>query len=195
MTDPTTDKPVLRRTFEAPLEQKEGRIVEGCCVPYGEAQKVSDGGDPYFEVFEPGAFAKQLVAPNRIELRYEHGTDLAASVGVCRALHEEAHGLFGEFEIHDDPLGDRTLNMVKAGVLPGFSVEFVDRYTQWMRNAAGAVVRRSCNLVSVGLVRTPAYDGALVLAVRSRQDLLGDIELPEIDDAQVERLRAVGISV
>jgi HK97 family phage prohead protease len=188
-------RPVLRRAFQAPLEAKEGRIVEGCCVPYGDAQKVRDAptGPAYYEVFEPGAFAKQLRAADKIELRYEHGTGLADSVGVCRTLYEEAHGLFGSFAIHVGAFGDQALELVRSGILPGFSIEFSDRFSHWMRNAEGAVVRQKCLLHSVGLVREPAYVGALVTAVRSRQELVGD--LPEVTDEQLARLRAVGITV
>jgi HK97 family phage prohead protease len=187
---------VMRRTFSAPLEtDDEGRIVEGCIVPYGEAQKVSDGGAPYYEVFEPGAFAKQLRAADRIELRYEHGEELADSVGVGRSLVEQANMLFGSFRMHRSAFGDQALELVRAGVLPGFSIEFSDRFTHWRKNAAGAIVRSKCILHSVGLVRVPAYDTALVTAVRSRAELLPDVELPEIEAGQLDRLRAVGIEV
>lgn len=189
---------VMRRTFTAPLQtDDDGRIVEGCVVPYGEAQKVRDApdGPSYFEVFEPGCFAKQLRAADRIELRYEHGEGLADSVGIGRSLADEAHGLFGAFRIHRSAFGDQALELVRSGILPGFSVEFTDRFSHWRRNAAGAIVRTKCILHSVGLVRVPAFDAAVVTAVRSRQELLPDLELPEIDTAQAERLRAVGIEV
>jgi HK97 family phage prohead protease len=188
---------VLRRTFTAPLESREGRILEGCCVPYGEAQKVRDSptGPSYFEVFEPGAFAKQLRAADKVELRYEHGTGLADSVGICRTLYEEAHGLFGTFAIHAGAFGDQALELVRSGILPGFSVEFQDRFRHWRRNAQGAVVRQKCLLLSVGLVRVPAFPTALVTAMRSREEMLGDLDLPGLDDAQLERLRGVGIEV
>ena len=189
------EKPVMRRTFRAPLEEKEGRVLEGCVVPYGEAQKVSDGGAPYFEVFEPGAFARQLRAADKIELRYEHGASLSDSVGICRSLYEEAHGLFGTFAIHLSAFGDQALALVREGVLPGFSVEFSDRYSHPLRNAGGAIVRQKCHLHSVGLVRQPAYESALVTAVRSRAQWAEELALPETEDAQLERLRVVGIDV
>ena len=116
---------VHTRSFEAPLEAKEGRIVEGCCVPYGEAAKVcDDGGVPYYEVFEPGAFRKQLRAASRLELRYEHRDDLASAIGVCRSLHEEASGLFGAFAIHRGAFGDQALELIHEGILPGFSIRW-----------------------------------------------------------------------
>jgi HK97 family phage prohead protease len=190
------DRPVLRRTFQAPLEAKEGRLLEGCCVPYGEAQRVADpGGAPYYEVFEPGAFARQLRAADKIELRYEHRDGLTDSVGVCRSLYEEAHGLFGSFAIHLGAFGDQALELVRSGILPGLSVEFSDRFSHPLRNAAGAIVRSKCVLHSVGLVREPAYTGALVTAVRSRAQWAAELDLPETEEEQLERLRLVGIDV
>lgn len=187
---------ILRRTFQTPLDVTEGRTLEGCCVPYGSPQKVSDGGQPYYEVFEPGAFRKQLRAAQRVELRYEHRDDIASSIGVCRALHEEGSGLYGEFTVHQSAFGDQALELVRSGVLPGFSVEFSDRFSQW-RKVGDSIVRSSCILHSVGLVRVPAYDGALVASIRSRQQLADELGLPPAadDDELVERLRAVGITV
>lgn len=191
------EREVLRRSFEVPLEAREGRILEGCVVPYGEAAKVSDGGPAYYEVFEPGVFRRQMKdgAAQRIELRYEHRDGLADSVGICRRLYEEAHGLFGEFCIHAGAFGDQALELVRSKILPGFSVEFSDRYQAWKR-VGETVVRQSCELHSVGLVRKPAYTGALVVAMRSKQEWAELLELPLAPDEEyLERLRAVGVTV
>jgi len=183
----------LSRSFKVELEETEGRMVEGCVVPYGEpAQVVDDEGTlPYWEVFEPGAFGKQLRAANRVELDYEHRDDLGSSIGICRSLREEASGLFGAFKIHAGAFGDQALELVREGILPGFSVLFSDRYRVWQRSAEGTVLRRSCELHKVSLCRAPAYASALVTATRSRREF----ELPEIDDGQIERLRAIGVEL
>jgi len=193
----TAERIVMTRAFTAPLETREGRIVEGCCVPYGEAARVRDRADSasYWEVFEPGCFRKQLKAADRLELRYEHRDDLAHSVGVCRSLHEEASGLFGEFVLHAGAFGDQALELVRSGILPGFSVAFSDRFRVWHRTDDGTVVRQNCELHEVSLVRAPAYTGALVTAMRSRAELAADLDLPAVDAAQLERLRAVGVVV
>jgi HK97 family phage prohead protease len=144
-------------------------------------------------MFEPGAFRKQLRAASRVELDYEHRDDLASSIGVCRSLHEEANGLFGAFAIHRGPFGDQAIELVREGILPGFSVLFSDRFTNWERSSEGTVVRRNCALHKVALCRTPAYAGALVTAMRSTTREA--FELPPIDEDQRARLRAVGIDV
>lgn len=191
------DHPTMRRTFSAPLENTEGRIVEGCVVPYGEAARVRDfpDGPVYHEVFEPGAFRKQLRAADKVELRYEHKDDLAHSIGICRSLYEEASGLFGTFAIHAGAFGDQALELVRSGILPGFSVGFKDRYSHWKRTAEGTVVRANCLLEEVSLCRSPAYVGAVVTATRSRAEWNEALELPSVDEAERERLRAVGITV
>jgi phage head maturation protease len=84
------------------------------------------------------------------------------------------------------------LALAREGILAGFSVEFLDRFRNWQRTPEGTVVRRSCELLSVGLTRTPAYTGAQLVAVRSRADF--DLP-PEVDDEQLERLRTLGVQV
>ena len=188
---------VMQRMFETQLEHKEGRIIEGCVVPYGKAERVSDEGGPtYFEVFEPGAFRKQLRAAARIELRYEHRDQtIGDSLGICRELTEESSGLYGLFTIHRGAFGDQALELIREGVLPGFSVGFEDRFTHWQRTAEGTVVRSNCLLREVSLCRTPAYSGALITATRSRDEALAAFDVPTIDDEQCDRLRAVGITI
>ena len=188
---------IMQRSFETIIEHREGRTIEGCVVPYGQPERVSDEGGPtYFEVFEPGAFRKQLRAAARIELRYEHhDRHVGDSLGICRELTEESSGLYGTFTIHRGVFGDQALELIREGVLPGFSVGFEDRFTHWQRTAEGTVVRSNCLLREVSLCRTPAYSGAVITATRSRDELLGDLVIPTIDDEQRERLRAVGITL
>jgi len=196
-----TEQVVLLRSFAAELEAKDGRMVEGCIVPYGEPARVQDVGmdgalsSPYWEMFEAGAFRKQLRAAGRLELRYEHRTDLAHSIGVGVELHDEAAGLFGAFRVHDGAFGDQALELVRSGILPGFSVECVDRFRHWRRTAEGTVVRSNCELLSVGLTRTPAYAGAQVVALRSRAEYEQEFGLPPVDADQLARLAAVGVSL
>jgi hypothetical protein len=186
---------VMVRTFSAELRPTgEGRTVEGCVVPYGVPAKVSDAGaPPYLERFEPGSFRKQLRAAPRIGLRFEHGTGLAERIGRCRELSEESSGLYGSFDVTPGPFGDHALELVRQGVLGGFSVGFSDRFERWRREG-DVVVRQSCHLHEVSLCEEPAHAGALVTALRSRADLASELGLPADAEADplADRLRALG---
>jgi HK97 family phage prohead protease len=192
-----SDEPqVLHRTFQMQLQTVEGRMLDGCVVPYGEASEVSDGGPSYYEVFEPGAFSRNLKAANRIALHYEHHEDLAHTIGSARSLHEEASGLYGTFYVVPGPFGDQALALVDEGILQGFSLGFTDRRRGApKRTAQGTIVRDNCRLHEVSLCREPAYAKALVMAHRSKASWLKELEIPTVDDEQKERLRAVGIKV
>lgn len=192
-------EPMLRRTFPLRLERAagDGRTLEGCCVPYGEASRVTDDGvTTYYEVFEPGAFARNLKAPGRVELRFEHRDGMLDVLGRAVELSEQSSGLYGSFRVFDGYVGDHALQLVEEGVLPGLSVGFVPKRRGGERKTnEGTVVRDICHLAEVSLCRTPAYDRAVVTAVRSASAMRADFEIPDVVDEQIERLRAIGIEV
>ncbi|HEY7037184.1 MAG TPA: HK97 family phage prohead protease [Thermomicrobiales bacterium] len=191
------NEPILHRTFTLRLERHgdDGRTLEGCCVPYGEAARVQDAGGPaYFEVFEAGAFARNLKAPNRIELRYEHRDGLADIIGRAVELSDETSGLYGTFRVFGGMIGDQALELVDEGILPGLSIGFADlRRGGWRRTPEGTVVREHCHLDEVSLCRTPSYAAALVTAHRSKAEMITALEIPTVDESQRDRLRNVGI--
>lgn len=194
----SANETVLRRTFPMKLERSgDGRTLEGCCVPYGEAARVSDDGvTTYYEVFEPGAFTRNLKAPGRIELRFEHGEAMLDIVGRASDLSEESSGLYGSFRVFDGMVGDHALRLVEEGVLPGLSVGFMPKRRGGdRRTAEGTVIREYCHLAEVSLCRKPAYDRAVVTTVRSAAVMRRELELPPVSDEQLERLRAIGIEL
>jgi len=191
---------VLTRTFPLRLERSggDGRTLEGCCVPYGEAALVRDSPDqqPYYEVFEPGAFTRNLKAAARVELRYEHGDGMLDTLGRAVELSEEASGLYGSFRVFDGYVGDHALRLVEEGVLPGLSVGFIPKRRGTVkRTAEGTIIRDLCHLAEVSLCREPAFDRAVVTAVRSATVMRGELDLPPVADEQLERLRAIGIEL
>ena len=186
---------VLRRMVSAELNASEGRILEGCCAPYGQPATVQDPGGPaYTEVFERGAFQRAVRAPNRVQLLFEHRDGLTDRVGRALELREEDGGLFGSFKVVGGMIGDHALALCDEGMLEGFSVGFVP-LGRARRNADGHVVRSRCHLADVSLVPEPAYAGAGEIVHRSREELAREFELPENDEAQTERLRLVGITI
>ena len=91
--------------------------------------------------------------------------------------------------------GDHALELVREGILRGLSISFRDRFTHPRRTAEGTVVRSSCELFDVSLVRHPAYASAVVTAMRSRAEWAVELQLPSVDETQLEELRAIGIQV
>ena len=127
--------------------------LEGCCVPYGEAsRRCRDAatGRPTSKCSSRARFRKQLTGRRPLELRYEHRDELAHQIGVGRDLHEEGTGLFGD--VRDPPRArsaTRRWSLSASGILPGFSIGFSDRFTNWKRTGDGTVVRQNCVLHEV----------------------------------------------
>jgi hypothetical protein len=191
-----TDDTIHRRSFDLRMEPVDGRTLEGCCVPYGVAAKVSDGGPGYYEVFEPGAFRRQLKAADKVVLRVEHEQSFLSRIGRAAELHDEASGLYGTFTVFESVPGDHALKLVEHGELTGLSIGFRDlRRGGPRRTAEGTIVRELCHLLDVSLTASPAYAAALITAVRSAAETRAELELPPVVDEQLERLRAVGIRV
>lgn len=198
---------ILVRTFPlelrtAQLETGAGRIVEGRCVPYGIAAEVCDpGGEPYLEEFAPGAFARAVRAPGRVEFRYHHGTGLADWIGRAQSFAETDEGLDGTFRVIPGVFGDQALTLVDEGLLTGLSVGFRSLARRERKSSAGAIIRERCHLVEVSLTASPSWQEAAVTGRRSSGLAPAaapavDLELQlERDLEQAERLRRVGVEL
>lgn len=186
-----TERPLLYRSVK--LEEGSGRtIVAPCIVPYGKIARVSDGGPPYNEMFEPGVFARNFKAVNRVLLRGQHGEDFLSVVGRATALHETTEGLGGEFLCLESNSGDQALAMVKAGIYTGASVGFMPFKTR--TGPGGEVVRVTAHLDHVALVMEPAYVEASSLTVRQMSNCAVDELRPIRNDDLEERLTQLGIT-
>lgn len=182
---------LLRRMVSVDVNAApDGRTLEGRLVPFDKPAKVQDPGGPaYVELFAQGCFRRQLQAPNRVSLRFEHRDGLTDRLGRGLDLWEDEEATWGRFKVADGPIGDHALALVDDGVVSGFSIGFVPRRSR--RNEAGQVVRTLCSLEEVSLVPEPAYAGTEVIRrSRSAYDVPGGP-----DPAQIERLRRVGIEV
>lgn len=198
------DDELLVRTFPIELRaatlEGAGRIVEGRCVPYGVAAEVCDpGGEPYREVFHPGAFARAVRAPSRVDLRYRHGGGLADWIGRALSFAETDEGLDGSFRVLPGVFGDQALTLVDEGMLTGLSVGFRALGRRELRDGSGAVIRDRCHLEEVSLVPQGAFAGAAVTGRRAAPAGLAGLGraelLPARDPEQEARLRAVGCSL
>jgi HK97 family phage prohead protease len=152
------------RHLAADLELRDdGRTLVGVALPYGVEAQIVEGRSRYVETFIPGAFADAGTHP----LTATHprtGADLP--IGRSVELRDETDGLHGAWHVSDIELGNEVLTLVHDDVPLGLSVGFVDGVSRWNREHT-RVQRVTATLDHVAVVRTPAYAGARVSAVRT----------------------------
>lgn len=193
------ERPVLRREFVAEFTPGDGRTVDVRIVPYGERITHNDGhggvarGVDYTEEWMPGVFDHQLGAANRVLANFEHQEGIGGVVGHGIALRSEQDGLHGSFRLHDTGDGDKTLALVRDGVLDGVSLEA--RPVKNVRTAQGVIQRVKANLHAVAFTRFAAFAGARVLAIREEPENIFDEEILPVgpDPELIERCRRLGI--
>lgn len=157
---------ILRHDFRGDLEVRgDGRTVVGLAVPFDTPTVIREHGHVYDEVFRHGAFAQTIEKrADRVKFLLNHDRQ-ALPLGRAVALREDTAGLVGEFRVSNTRAGDEALELIRDGALDGLSVGFVpvvDRGTP----EGGFVERLEAKLIEVSGVAFPAYDGALIAAVR-----------------------------
>lgn len=163
------------RTFPA-LEIREldrsesGLWLEGRAVPYGEWTDVGW----FMERFERGAFTKSIKESARgLPLLLWHDSR-TFPIGVSTEWRESDAGLDGVWKLdQQDPRAVEGARKARDGMLTGLSVGFVpfpERDTIDIDdNGLPWITRSEARLSEVSLTPTPAYAGAQVALVRSRQ--------------------------
>lgn len=179
MTD-QTERNIIVRSYEAELTEGDGRTLDLRIVPYNVVQRVADppSYEPYDEMWVPGAFERQLEAAHRVKvwLKFEHGDHPSAIIGRGVELHEDGQSLRGSFRLRSGSEADMALEFVRDGFLSGVSLEAIPIKSV---RRGGVVQRLRAHLDKVALVRTPAYTGAEVLAIRGA---IEDDDPPKIPD-------------
>jgi HK97 family phage prohead protease len=179
---------LVRRTSAADLEVRaDGRTVVGIAVPFNTPTEIRTPGraGSFVESFVRGAFARTIAERgSRVKFVGQH--DYAAMpLGRAQLLREDAAGLYGEFRVSNTAAGDEALELIRDGALDALSVGFkpiTERLTH-----DGEVQRTEVALYEVSAVAFPAYEGALISAVRSEQP---EIEPePELDPLDQYRQR------
>jgi HK97 family phage prohead protease len=161
------DPQVLIREVPLELAEGDGRTLEARIIPYGESATICDPPDYVVEQerFAPGALDKQINAAHRVKvwLSTLHEQGLRGIVGHGETLEDREDGIYATFRVHENPDGDKALQMVRDGLLPALSVEF--KALQSVKRA-GFVERVRAHLHAVSLVPVGAYKGAEVIALR-----------------------------
>ena len=155
------------RTFEGALEVRgdDGRTLVGVAVPYGQEARIGR----YTEVFTRGAFEGTEVAT--VALTATHPRDGAElPIGRTVTLDDHPDGLHGAWHVPATTLGDEVLALARDGVPLGLSIGFLPLPggDHWNPTRT-RVERRKALLDHVAVVRSGAYPGARVAAVRANQ--------------------------
>lgn len=143
------------------------RTIEMIVAPYEEETLADWKGRMVKEVFARGAFEGIQRRPNRIKVYRDH-VDSQTVVGRATALHPSRdEGLVAEVKISDTELGTETLTLAEDGVL-GASAGYLPLPggEKWLTRSSVRILKGW--LGHIALVPEPAYEGARVLAVRSK---------------------------
>src|SRR5262245_29850982 len=176
------------RQFDSGLHVREGgdgRTIEGIVVPYNRPTRIND---ELVEQFNPGVFAHQMRAANRIKLGREHIMLGGTLIGAGRSLEDRDAGAWMTLRVANTPIGDETLALVKDEALDELSVMFRERQNK--RLGGGVIARVKADLIEVAVVLEGAYGrAAKIAAVRSADGALeiGDNDPVMLPDAELRR--------
>jgi uncharacterized protein len=154
------------------VSDEDGRLIEGMIVPWDKPTPVMRP-IPGLESYKRGALDRSLTESKRpIPLLLRHNEAEPAAVLVEHESRDDGH--HGVFRALHTRAGDDALELIREGVYLGLSLggSAVPARTTIRRGAGGRqmIERAEIKLDHVGLVRTPAFEDAQVLALRSADE-------------------------
>lgn len=186
---------IIRREFPAELVPSgDGRTLDLRVVPFNTVARVSDDGGRtvYEEMWMPGAFDKQLSAPNRVDVlvNFEHQQGIGGVVARGTELRDTGVALDMTARMLSVSDADKALELVNEGVVGGVSLEAIPLKSE--RGKDGVVRRVAARLINVALCRSPAYPDAAVLAVREMppDEIVERVAMPEGMDSMPDGVKA-----
>lgn len=164
-----TGKALEVRETDATLS---GRFMEGRAVPYGVWQDVRF----YMEMIRQGAFEKSIKEANyQLPLLLFHDYK-SFPVGVSERWTESDAGLDCVWRLSSSEQAQEAARLAREGMLTGLSVGFQGIHAE--RSDDGEylwVERTEARLLEVSLTPTPAYGGAKVSTVRTRERFVNGV--------------------
>lgn len=168
------------RTFPA-LELRDaktspsGRFLEGRAVPYGTWADIGW----FQEQHEAGSFARSIAeAAAKLPLLLWHNNQ-TFPIGVSDAWSDGTEALDGVWKLDGSEEAERAADLAERGMLTGMSIGFAPIRSKWEYaddwnpdlgpEHTDRVTRLESRLLEVSLTPTPAFAGAQVALVRSRE--------------------------
>lgn len=140
-----------RAALELRRSGREGRVLEGVVVRYGDT---ADIGGWFAERFEAGSIERRDPTMN---VQHDRGR-LLAREGAGLSFTEAGPELLARADLPNTRIADDALELVNAGLLRGLSMEFVVRAEEW--DETGDVPLRTiqrAELHGLAVVDKPAY--------------------------------------
>ena len=162
---------VQRRYFEMRFDADERR-VSGTAMKYGDVAKLPWGEK---EKFEPGAFGEVAGLDVIMNVQHDRAQPIARTTGGTMRLADTGGELTIEADLPDTTIANDAVANIRAGILRGFSVEFIPEET---REDSGIIIVEKADLRGVGVVDRPAYPKSKVHP-RSEDDM-NDTEIQDL---------------
>ena len=169
----------------------EGLRLDGYAAVFGMSSLPMrfagiNGGRPFREIIEPGAFAESLAGEPDVSLRFQHDMN-SLPLGRTRSgtlrLSEDTRGLRAEADLPDSSWGNDIATSIRRGDIAGMSFRFAKVADKWGREN-GEHVRRLQKVhlgPEVSLTDYPAYPDTAA-AVRFLAES-ADVDVDELADA------------
>jgi phage head maturation protease len=168
---------LLRDSALGEVDRKQ-RLIDVIAVPWEQEAEVPWRGEIWNEVFARSAFDGIEDHAGRIRVNREHVKGDTVGKVVQFDTGNEA-GLLARVKIADTPRGDETLALAEEEMISpsvGYRIKSPSDVVLNKRTRMRRVVRAF--LDHLGMVESPAYVGAQVLAVREEQSGLTVAETP-----------------
>ena len=153
----------------------ERRTISGVVLRYGEITEFPWGER---ETFEPGAFGDLANAEITLDFQHDRTKPLASTVSepVTLKLRDNTYELRVEAVMPNTTAGNDALELVKAGIVRGFSVSFAPVEIRYEQKRRLSVVQRA-TLPRIGLVDKPQYAASQI--DRAAEEAAMDEEMRE----------------
>lgn len=178
MTTPGDFEILLRNDAVIADVNQRQRLIDLIAVPWDQEAEIPWHGEIWHESFKRGSFDGIQEHAGRIRVNREHVRGDTVGRGVSMDPFAEA-GLLARVKIAATPRGDDTLELAAEDMISpsvGYYVKKPSDVEVNRRTMMRRVVRAF--LDHLGMVESPAYAGARVLAVREDQSGLAVADRP-----------------